>query len=377
MEATCDTSVCFQAPAAVISPATCSAGIASGMLSGTNTASKSLRSGCVTDASTRPQSSAISEHSPVKGTPSDIGVWLRSLLGGFLASPSVSQAGDAAAKMNATCGPPRSTCFALYDHGLHCWRTSQGSFLPMEADTLGASSVDWPKRGLMRDGRSYPLPTQGRHTYAKGSGLWPTPVADDCVNRKEGKWNSRGEPKLSAAVKVWRTPCAADAGKGGRGDLVSQMKGWKQWSTPTVNGNHNRKELSPSAGDGLATAVKRTWATPTASDWKGGTDAIRKDTGKPRSDRLDHQLEPDSGGRLNPDWVEWLMGWPQGWTSTKPLNSDTWAAWLQGHDWRVDPHPQTPRLATRHKTHKQRLKVLGNGWVPQTGVLAWVLLTRI
>ena len=30
--------------------------------------------------------------------------------------------------------------------------------------------------------------------------LWQTPVADDCVDRAKGKWNSRGEPKLSGQV---------------------------------------------------------------------------------------------------------------------------------------------------------------------------------
>lgn len=344
MEITCDTSACFQAPAAAISPATCSAGVASGMLSGTNTASKSLRDGCVTDASMRPQSSAMSERSPVKGTPQAIGGWLMSLLGASPVSPSASQGGDVAAKMNATCGPPRSTCFALYDHDSHCWRTSQGSFLPMAEDTLDASSVDWPKQGMTRDGRSYPLPMQGHRICAKGSGLWPTPVAD---GDRTTDYAQGGRSQGATARRVCRTPCASDGAKGGRGDLISQMKGYRRW------------------------------ATPTASDWKGGTDAVKKDTGKPRNDRLDHQTEPHGVGRLNPDWVEWLMGWPQGWTSLEPMSPDVWTGWLQGHTWAVDPHPQTPRLAPRQKTHKQRLKALGNGWVPQTGVLAWDLLTRI
>jgi hypothetical protein len=29
-----------------------------------------------------------------------------------------------------------------------------------------------------------------------------------------------------------------------------------------------------------------------------------------------------NGGKLNPDWVEWLMGWPLGWTDLKPLEMD-------------------------------------------------------
>ena len=35
-----------------------------------------------------------------------------------------------------------------------------------------------------------------------------------------------------------------------------------------------------------------------------------------------------TGGILNPDWVEWLMGWPVGWTSMDSLPVSRWAAWL-------------------------------------------------
>ena len=49
------------------------------------------------------------------------------------------------------------------------------------------------------------------------------------------------------------------------------------WATPTVEGNHDRKGLSPTSGDVLPTQV---------------------------------------GGALNPTWVEWLMGLPLGWTAS-------------------------------------------------------------
>ena len=34
-------------------------------------------------------------------------------------------------------------------------------------------------------------------------------------------------------------------------------------------------------------------------------------------------------GRLNPTWVEWLMGWPLGWTDLKPLEMDKFHVWQQ------------------------------------------------
>jgi hypothetical protein len=80
----------------------------------------------------------------------------------------------------------------------------------------------------------------------------------------------------------WPTPAASDGRGRGRGDLVQVVRGnWnphiskRMLPTPTVNENYNRKGASPSSGDGLATVA---------------------------------------GGPLNPTWVEWLMGFPLGWT---------------------------------------------------------------
>ena len=36
-------------------------------------------------------------------------------------------------------------------------------------------------------------------------------------------------------------------------------------------------------------------------------------------------------GQLNPTWVEWLMGWPPGWTDLKPLEMDKFQQWQQQH----------------------------------------------
>ena len=126
------------------------------------------------------------------------------------------------------------------------------------------------------------------------------------------------------------------------------------WPTVTVNGNYNRKGLSATSGDGLATAVKKwptptvqdgnkatkkmrenhqnnltavvfsqeAFPTPTTRDWKGGyNDAslTRSDGKSRRFDALPNAVIGGVGtdivpGHLNPDWVEWLMGVPTGWT---------------------------------------------------------------
>jgi DNA (cytosine-5)-methyltransferase 1 len=102
------------------------------------------------------------------------------------------------------------------------------------------------------------------------------------------------------------------------------------WPTPTVCGNYNRKGASATSGDGLATAV-RNFPTPRASDGRKG---IRTPEGAARErERKGGGIDLPSAvnGRLNPDWVEWLMGWPIGWTALQPLAMDKFREWQQQH----------------------------------------------
>ena len=51
------------------------------------------------------------------------------------------------------------------------------------------------------------------------------------------------------------------------------------------------------------------WPTPRSRDWKGQT---QRGTDAP-GDGICNALNV-TGGQLNPTWVEWLMGFPIGWT---------------------------------------------------------------
>lgn len=37
------------------------------------------------------------------------------------------------------------------------------------------------------------------------------------------------------------------------------------------------------------------------------------------------------GGKIHPEYTEWMMGWPIGWTDLKPLGMDRCQLWLQQH----------------------------------------------
>ena len=88
--------------------------------------------------------------------------------------------------------------------------------------------------------------------------------------------------------------------------------------TVTINGNYNRKGLSKTSGDGLATAVRRL-RTPNARDYKSWKDGDREAKGQ------QIHLPAELGGRLSPLFVEQMMGYRTGWTE---LN--VWAtAWFR------------------------------------------------
>lgn len=50
------------------------------------------------------------------------------------------------------------------------------------------------------------------------------------------------------------------------------------------------------------------------------------DKGKPRKPR-----SYGATGPLNPQFVEWLMGWPANWTDLKPLEMARFHEWQQQH----------------------------------------------
>jgi hypothetical protein len=63
--------------------------------------------------------------------------------------------------------------------------------------------------------------------------------------------------------------------------------------------------------------VSGSWPTPLASDWKGvgplGSKSHNYRLGGARLDATVQEREQRSG-KTNPNWIDWLMGYPVGWT---------------------------------------------------------------
>jgi hypothetical protein len=55
--------------------------------------------------------------------------------------------------------------------------------------------------------------------------------------------------------------------------------------------------------------------------------------------------------QLNPTWVEWLMGWPLGWTDLRPSGTGKFQQWLHSHGrYFLKTSPNTQNIPKRHPT---------------------------
>jgi hypothetical protein len=156
--------------------------------------------------------------------------------------------------------------------------------------------------------------------------LWATPKASDAITGVTARQSDRAPEKtthLAAQVGLFPTPRSMDGAKGqrtktgaekeaNRGHGVDLPSFVQFYPTSTVCGEYNRKGASAKSRDGLATFVKKQmYPTPTANDAKNNAPPSQH----VENGRHSNPLNVIAGGALNPAWVEWLMGFPAGWTA--------------------------------------------------------------
>jgi hypothetical protein len=276
---------------------------------------------------------------------------------------STSSAADSPAKTSArrarvpvlTVGDPASgesmrAYLASYDRASRSWKTSGLCGLEDLPEFLGTL----PRSGWMRSGTLYLLPPLVRLTSAIASGssqLLPTPTANDYGSTNNGRrpdgttYRTAGTPSLSTMARrgLIPTPTASDAnGAGSRNTPTSKahagvsLTDWAKGDggtgrlipTPTASLGDSTGRTPPSAATAAARYAqgKRNlddWAalnaqdllpTPQAQDHRNCADY--SDGSRGHSPQLRHLGK----GRLNPRFVEWMMGLPPGWTDVDGLD---------------------------------------------------------
>ena len=191
----------------------------------------------------------------------------------------------------ADCGEKWHASLGKYDLASCSWKTFPLSL----GEGSESCSVTWPRWGLMRGGESWALATPELHTDETACGSspkLPTPTATSYGSTNNGTrpsgetYKTKGTPSLAtmAAKNLWPTPTAGDSKSSG-----------------------SRMCQGSKAHAGLSL-----------------TDAVQQTSGKERDGS-------PTGGRLNPTWVEWLMGWPLGWTASAALETGRFQQWLDSH----------------------------------------------
>lgn len=263
---------------------------------------------------------AISAHSFVTGTPEGIRDWLMSLRGDSLVSPSPSPENDPEPMTRVTCGPPPSSAFAWWDRATSSWKTYQVLLL---AATLEPFSETWPRAGSLCAGVCYRQRSWERRISEIGSGLLPTPNLPNggqtarSGDRRDETPGLHGMATTGKLAKWrWPTPTRQNAA------YTSRAAKEKYGSGMTLT-----EAVRVAAGDAASPVVPpargEVFPSPSARDWRSGSG--RQENGHTP------QLPEAIGGKLNPTWVEWLMGWPLGWTALEPLGMGRFQQWRQRH----------------------------------------------
>ena len=172
---------------------------------------------------------------------------------------------------------------AKYDRATSSWRTRQCLLFGGLEECL----VTFPKAGTMRNGVLWELTMWERLTSEKECGFWRTP--DTGVGKEISESKARDYANKTPRPSGYQIQIR----------LCDQVKYPMLWPTPKCQ--DSRAALWDRGKSNLGEVVH------------GGIETL-----------------PTKTARLNPAWVEWLMGWPIGWTDLKPLGMDKFRSWRQG-----------------------------------------------
>lgn len=198
--------------------------------------------------------------------------------------------------------------FARFDPDTLSWRTFQASLL----GGLTEFSDRWPYAGTMRNGIVSARPASGRSIDVIASSSWPTPSAQEPGWKNIEVVDKNGNPPEHPNQRFYDKSSGRLVQKG-----LAQVV--RMWPTPKCQ-NANSPAIHGQGGMDLQTTVM--FPSPRGSE--GGVGLCGGTGSRQILDRLNEAgeitdserlaMQAGNGGQLNPTWVEWLMGFPPGWT---------------------------------------------------------------
>jgi len=247
-------------------------------------------------------------------------------LEGFHAKTSAQQErAQALTESAAECGEKWHGSFTKYSPATSSWKTHQCSL----AGDLDEFSETWPQWGLMRGGECWEQKTLEQTIRGTEFGLLPNGVDSFHTPNTTGlDGGSNSRKALKKRIENWPTPTASMMPCEGTQRIMR-----KKW----LAGELSLEEASAIAGRDVRKAQGKVsiWPTPVANDHKN-----RRPTKNWTGTDLPSVVWTKTGGAENPQmspaqlhatWVEWLMGWPLGWTDLKPSETDKFPSVPQQH----------------------------------------------
>ena len=181
-----------------------------------------------------------------------------------------------------------------FDRALYSWRIARALF-PLEG--LPDASPTLPRSGTMRRGILSERDTLAHRTGAIDAGSLPK-YATPTATMRPCEGTVRAMRRLVMRGEISESEASAINGR----DIRKPQGKVESWPTPCATevrqGYQDRSRGKRGSQKSLTTEV---------IDRAGGPAVV--------------------GGKLNPTWTEWLMGWPIGWTDCEPLGMDRYHRW--------------------------------------------------
>ncbi len=188
--------------------------------------------------------------------------------------------------------------------------------LPVAVDQ--AEAGNWPTPTVQEAGKIGNQANHGQLALSNHPALRGEVTREKFEKSKHGPPAQDNHNTHGSRPELWQTPDVGSVagGRSSRGqsapEKASLEKQTKAWATPRAEMDSGAHRGKP---DTLHSQIKA-WATPRTKDAEGWMmNQARLAEGKPEDTLTGQALNSDkNNGKLNPRWVETLMGLPVGWT---------------------------------------------------------------
>ncbi len=252
----------------------------------------------------------------------------------------------------ADCISSTSESFAKFSHDGSLLKTSRQFSLFQQEEPY---CENLPRSGSMRNGELFERLMLVPRIDGTGLSYWHTPRANECEEGAETFVKRNGDrgahcfSGLTDQIANWPTPRSEDSESCGNhpGAVDSLTGASRHWATPTTAMTTGAGTQGRNGGMNLQTMTAH-WPPPKSRDSKSAEGEAGMMRHSPDLNMMachsfrqaletpPHGSESSPNGRgsrrrLNPNFVDWLMSLPPGWTDYAPVETELWFCKVRMH----------------------------------------------